>query len=293
MFTFIGEVNTRSDEKCPVMESTLYAYADSDLFVFDYTYDPLKTNIDLIDKFLTKDVDVECAWEVRAKGNHYAAVSFEEFQLSEGSSSKHGDVLYIYDGQSREAPLLAELDANVELKESYRSSKDRYLYVVFRQGERTGRRYFHMKYEAVTRSKTFIIKIAAIVSSTVAALGIIFLVFKFSGNCGICRKRCCPDEEVGNEVRSERELRPLTQLTRVPPSAPSSAEDNLRNEAVAAGMGGNNAGRNNAGVAARPQPLTITGGEYEDDGQLTPPPDEPPPSYDDIFGHLDDGDKAK
>ena len=51
-------------------------------------------------RFLTNDDEVICDWEIRAKESHYASISFDVFQLSEQSRSKHGDCLSIYDGEN-------------------------------------------------------------------------------------------------------------------------------------------------------------------------------------------------
>ena len=129
--------------------------------------------------------------------------------------------------------------------------------------------------------KDLIIKTAAIASSTVAAVAIIFLAFKFTHCCLPCRKRCCPDHS-DPEASPPRELRPLTP---VPPSAADGREDNWRNE---------ERDRNNAVArqTSRPPNLTLGHYEVEDDGQISPPPDEPPPSYDSIFADTEQGNKA-
>ena len=49
-------------------------------------------------RFLTSNDEVECDWEVRAAENHYASISFNDFELSKPSGSKLGDCLSIYDG---------------------------------------------------------------------------------------------------------------------------------------------------------------------------------------------------
>ena len=48
-------------------------------------------------------------------------------------------------------PLLAELCGGDVPEDSYTSSSGRFLLLIFKQGERTGPRYFRMKYEAVPR----------------------------------------------------------------------------------------------------------------------------------------------
>lgn len=146
--------------------------------------------------------------------------------------------------------------------------------------------------------KDLIIKIAGIVSGCVAALGITFLACKFTRSCRHCRKRCCPQQFAEEEAPTQRELHPLTPLTLVPPSVSDAREDNFRNEEQAfpqSGVPSHNVDRNERNLPARqtsrPQPLALAGGETGEEDQLSLPPDEPPPSYDSIFGETDDRNK--
>ncbi|KAK7484380.1 hypothetical protein BaRGS_00024385, partial [Batillaria attramentaria] len=254
--------------ECPVSTPTLYAYPEGDVLNFSYDYDPFRTNIGIVDNM-----------KLKVTGAVHAFVCF-------AGSDEHGTVI-------------AELCGKDTPAETYDAS-DRSLYLVFKQGEVEGHRHFELHYKAKPRSKAFIIKIAGIVSGVIAALVICFLVYKFSHSCRPCRKKCCPDDQA-DDTRNARELRPLTPETLVPPSVVNAREDNLRNEELAAGDTGrsevngsgarvngsqisDSRGPRNAAVASAPLRLDITDEVVDDEEIHSPAPDEPPPSYDEIFG---------
>lgn len=293
--------------ECPAPNRILFAYPDGDKLEVHYEYDPFRTNINVIDKFLTKVIDrddVVCEWEVRAKEGHHAEVSFPVLDMQAATASKSADCLKIYDGEDEDGRMLAEL-CGADIPAEMYDSSDRSLFIVFTQGEREGSRSLVLHYKARPRSKAFIIKIAGIVSGVIAAVVICFLAYKFSHSCRPCRKHCCPDS-AAEDGRDQRELRPLTPLTLVPPSMASCREDNLRNQELAAqhtdrrdGGGELNgtrprvAGSENAGDGVRNShrhgaPYALSPGEDSDSEEIQlPPADVMPPSYDSIFGEGD------
>lgn len=298
----VREVSGRRD--CPVSSgSILYAYPDAGTLKLKYEYNPIRTDIKLLDDLLNKvidDDDVECRWEVRAKEGHHAEVSFSVFGLQTGEGSQQGDCVKIYDGQDDDGTLLAELCGNASPANKYDAS-DRSLFIVYTQGTKPGHRYFDLVYKATPRSKEYIIKIAGIASGVVAAIVICFLVYKFSHSCRPCRKRCCADQTTNHTV-NQRELRPLAPQNFVPPSVADGRGDNFRNDGSSmqqtvldnSSRGRselNGAGRNGAHTGGgagnvTPGPISLPGpNEGIDDEEIqSPGPDEPPPSYDSIFG---------
>lgn len=281
---FLGfmPIQVHGEKNCPVRNSMLYAYVDGGKYRFRYDFDPfIKTNIDLLDRLLTSDKEVICDWVVRTKEDHTAVVHIEEFQLKASEGNRHGDCVRIYDGKTSEDKLLGELcGGDISPTEVRRyNGTSRYMFVVYLQGEVTGQRSFSIYYIAEPQTKELILKIAGIVSGSVAAAAIVFLIFKFSHGCRPCRRRCCPDE-TEEEGMTQRELRPLAPVVAAPAVASGNRE------------GGDVPGSGSRAVAAREANLPGVEEEEEDDGELSIPPDEPPPSYDSIFGLADDRNKA-
>lgn len=274
-----------SHEKCPVTTGTLYAYPEGDTISFHDNFNPIfQTKIDSIDDLLFDDV--RCTWEVRAKNDHLASVAITDLHLLSSVGSKEGDCLKIYDGSSQDGVLLASLCGDDTPSESYTSSEDRFLYVVYTRGKRTGSRHFKLTFKALARSKEFIIKIAIIASGSIAVVAVTFLLFKFTRCCLPCRKRCCPAREA---EPPQRELRPLNSVVVTPLATVNGVDETSRSQMrTADGLTSEARQVNLPPILA----LSVENVPEPEDDEQSPFPDELPPSYDSIFGRGEDGAKA-
>ncbi|KAL8575987.1 hypothetical protein ACOMHN_052005 [Nucella lapillus] len=262
-------VEVSGEKNCPVPGFMLYAYTDGERYRFRYDFDPLiETSIDIVDQLFQKEV--VCDWAVRAKDDHTAIVQIEDFRLTTATGKRHGDCLRIYDGKTAQDKLVGELcGGDISPNEVRRyNATGRYMFVVYLQGEVTGVRSFNLYYLAAPKTKAMVLKIAGIVCGSVAAAAVIFLIFKFTHSCRPCRHRFCPNQPL-EEGRTQRELRPLSPVV-VPPAGSHGAGPRGGEATVVVGQG------------------TPHDGGDGDDGELSIPADEPPPSYDSIFCTGDD-----
>ncbi|CAL1537525.1 unnamed protein product [Lymnaea stagnalis] len=251
---------------CQTSVTELWAYSNPTTFHVTDNY------IDL----LTSDKGGKCNWVITASAtNDVVELSFPEFQLKNSDDKDSGDCIRIYDGKTKDDPLLDKL-CDKQPAGTY-SSSERTLLVVYKRGEVAGERRFTMKFsskEVISKEK--IIKIAGIVGAVLAGIGLTFIILRATRCCSCLRNK----QGSNSNVEQSSSIRETTRLTQLP------GEDDVE---VVAHINGNNQPHAAAATTSVPMVPTIAqlgdGAEAADgsDTDSLPDVDEPPPSYESLY----------
>lgn len=252
---------------CQTSVTELWAYNNPTTFQVTDSYT----------EFLSSDKGGKCNWVITASDtNDVVELSFPQFRLKETKDNDSGDCIRIYDGKTKEDPLLDKL-CDKQPTGTY-SSSERMMLVVYKRGEVEGERKFIMKFsskEVVSKEK--IIKIAGIVGAVLAGIGLTFIILRATRCCSCLRNK----QGSNSHIEQSSSIRETTRLTQL------SVEDDIE---ASTHVNGNNPQHPAAGTSsASPAFPSIAevGVDAEaaggSDTDSLPDVDEPPPSYESLY----------
>ncbi|XP_076437730.1 uncharacterized protein LOC143276942 isoform X2 [Babylonia areolata] len=292
-------------DSCPmVSRHKLPASTSETVYSKDYIYDPLSSSWHSDNGVSITKVRAVCDWEVRAdRADHTLWVTVTLSAPSMAYSLLPGDCWTVHDGSSSSFARLGRECEGMGMEEVRYNSSGRSLYLVFTQGEKTGRRTIQFRYRVVRpdTAEVSVQRVAGIVSGVIAALGVFFLLLKFTRCCRPCCKKCCPQcvadtGTTGEQVEEEGAVFSSTQRLHdhdrrpATPTAPPPERDGFHSLVSTTRRFPSTTWEENPGfepstAPGPPLPPPPPGGCGGNDANPLPAfPPEPPPAYESIFG---------